>query len=174
MRNQIAAAERMGLRAETINSDNTDQWEEVTKAVGHDEVDILLISPERLANEQFRFEVLAEIGSRISLLVIDEAHCISDWGHDFRPHYRLIERIARELPPNLRLLGTTATANDRVVEDLETVLGPDLDISRGDLSRPSLVLQTIRLPSQAARLAWPSGTGAEALGTRNHLHPHDT
>ena len=154
MRNQIAAAERMGLRAETINSDNTDQWEEVTKAVGQDEVDILLISPERLANEQFRFEVLAEIGNRISLLVIDEAHCISDWGHDFRPHYRLIERIARELPPNLRLLGTTATANDRVVEDLETVLGPDLEISRGDLSRPSLVLQTIRLPSQAARLAW--------------------
>ena len=154
MRNQIAAAERMGLRAETINSDNTDQWEEVTKAVGQDEVDILLISPERLANEQFRFEVLAEIGSSISLLVIDEAHCISDWGHDFRPHYRLIERIARELPPNLRLLGTTATANDRVVEDLETVLGPELEISRGDLSRPSLVLQTICLPSQAARLAW--------------------
>ena len=154
MRNQIAAAERMGLRAETINSDNRDQWEEVTRAVAHDAVDILLISPERLANEQFRFEVLAEIGSRISLLVIDEAHCISDWGHDFRPHYRLIERIVRDLPSNLRLLGTTATANDRVVEDLETALGPDLDISRGDLSRPSLALQTIRLPSQAARLAW--------------------
>ena len=154
MRNQITAAERMGLRAETINSDNKDQWEEVTRAVAQDAVDILLISPERLANEKFRSEVLAEIASRISLLVIDEAHCISDWGHDFRPDYRLIERIARDLPPNLRLLGTTATANDRVVADLETALGPDLDISRGDLSRPSLALQTIRMPSQAARLAW--------------------
>ncbi|MCU1245362.1 MAG: ATP-dependent helicase RecQ, partial [Acidobacteria bacterium] len=86
--------------------------------------------------------------------VIDEAHCISDWGHDFRPHYRLIERIARTLPPNVRLLATTATANDRVMQDLETVLGPDLRIVRGDLARPSLVLATIRLRSQAERLAW--------------------
>ncbi len=86
--------------------------------------------------------------------MIDEAHCISDWGHDFRPHYRLLERIARTLPPNLRLLATTATANDRVMKDLSEVLGPQLEISRGDLNRPSLRLQTIRLPDQAERLAW--------------------
>jgi ATP-dependent DNA helicase RecQ len=118
------------------------------------EVDVLLISPERLANERFRTEVLARVAGRIALLVIDEAHCISDWGHDFRPHYRLLERIVRTLPQNLRLVATTATANNRVMDDLTTVLGPNLSVSRGDLNRPSLTLQTMRLHSQAERLAW--------------------
>ncbi len=154
MRNQIAAAERMGVRAVTINSDNTEDWANVEASIQRNEVDILLISPERLANERFRTEVLAGVAGRIALLVIDEAHCISDWGHDFRPHYRLIERIVRTLPPNLRLLATTATANNRVMEDLKAVLGPNLSVSRGDLNRPSLMLQTMRLPSQAERLAW--------------------
>ena len=98
--------------------------------------------------------MLERVAARVSLLVIDEAHCISDWGHDFRPHYRLLERIVRALPPNVRLLATTATANNRVMADLEAVLGPDLAISRGDLNRPSLLLQTIRLRTQAERLAW--------------------
>jgi ATP-dependent DNA helicase RecQ len=151
MRNQIAAAERMGIRAATIHSDNWEQWQEVEGAMRRNEGDILLISPERFANERFRNEVLAEIAERIALLVIDEAHCISDWGHDFRPHYRLIERIVGTLPANLRLLATTATANDRVMADLASVLGPDLEVARGDLNRPSLTLQTIRLPSQAER-----------------------
>jgi len=154
MRNQIAAAERMGVRALTIHSDNQPEWRDVEARLERDEADILLISPERLANEHFRSDVLARLAGRISLLVIDEAHCISDWGHDFRPHYRLIERIARTLPPNLRLLATTATANARVMSDLEQVLGPGLTVSRGDLNRPSLRLQTIRLPSEAERLAW--------------------
>ena len=154
MRNQIAAAERMGIRAVRITSDNREHWEDVEERLQRNEVDILLISPERLGNERFRDEVLAEIAERIALLVIDEAHCISDWGHDFRPHYRLIERIARTLPPNLRLLATTATANNRVMDDLRAVLGPDLEVSRGDLGRPSLLLQTIRLPRQSERLAW--------------------
>lgn len=154
MRNQIAAAKRMGLRAATINSDNLDDWTDVEAKLGRDEIDILLISPERLANDRFRTQVLAAIAERISMLVIDEAHCISDWGHDFRPHYRLLERIVRTLPPNLRLLATTATANNRVMDDLAAVLGPNLEVSRGDLNRTSLTLQTIRLPSQAERLAW--------------------
>lgn len=154
MRNQIAAAERMGVRAATINSDNTDDWTAVEARLAKGEVDILLISPERLANERFRTQVLAGIAGQISLLVIDEAHCISDWGHDFRPHYRLLERIVKTLPPNLRLLATTATANNRVMDDLSAVLGPKLNVSRGDLNRTSLTLQTIRLPSQAERLAW--------------------
>ncbi len=158
MRNQIAAAERMGVRARRITSDNVDEWSEVEELLVRDEVDILLIAPERLANERFRDEVLFPIAGRISLLVIDEAHCISDWGHDFRPDYRLIERIARTLPPNLRLLATTATANDRVMSDLRDVLGPDLAVARGSLARPSLALQTIRLPSQAERLAWLAET----------------
>ena len=154
MRNQILAAERMGIRAETINSNNRERWSEVEETVRRDETDILIISPERLANERFFREVLATVANRVALLVIDEAHCISDWGHDFRPHYRLIERIVRTLPPNLRLLATTATANDRVMTDLKDILGPNLEVSRGDLSRPSLNLQTIRLPSQSERLAW--------------------
>ena len=154
MRNQIAAAQRMGVRAATINSDNVEEWTAVEARLARGEIDILLISPERLANERFRAQVLAGIGARISLLVIDEAHCISDWGHDFRPHYRSLERIVRALPPNLRLLATTATANDRVMDDLAAVLGPGLAVSRGNLNRTSLSLQTIRLPSQAERLAW--------------------
>ena len=154
MRNQIAAAERMGVRAATINSANQDEWAGIEAAILRNEVDILLISPERLANERFRTEVLAQIAARISLLVVDEAHCISDWGHDFRPHYRLLERVVRAIPPNLRLLATTATANNRVMDDLRIVLGPGLEVSQGDLNRPSLLLQTIRLPSQAERLAW--------------------
>jgi len=154
MRNQISAAERMGVRAATINSDNQDKWKTVEAKLRRNEVDILLIAPEKLGNDWFNTEVLAGIAGQISLMVIDEAHCISDWGHDFRPHYRLLERIARTLPANLRLLATTATANDRVMEDLVAVLGPNMKVLRGDLNRGSLTLQTMRLPSQAARMAW--------------------
>ena len=154
MRNQVAAAERMGVRACRITSDNQDDWPAAEQRLRRGDVDVLLISPERLGNERFRTEVLADVAEHIALLVIDEAHCISDWGHDFRPHYRLIERIARTLPANLRLLATTATANNRVMEDLRAVLGPDLAVQQGDLNRPSLMLQTVRLPQQAERLAW--------------------
>ncbi|MFC0168172.1 RecQ family ATP-dependent DNA helicase [Pseudoduganella danionis] len=154
MRNQIAAAERMGVRAATINSDNQDEWKAVEAKLRRNEVDILLIAPEKLGNDWFNTEVLAGIAGQISLMVIDEAHCISDWGHDFRPHYRLLERIARTLPANLRLLATTATANNRVMEDLVAVLGPNMKVLRGDLNRDSLTLQTMRLPSQAVRMAW--------------------
>jgi ATP-dependent DNA helicase RecQ len=164
MRNQIAAAERMGVRAATINSDNQNEWTEVEDSLTRDEVDILLISPERLANDRFRTEILADIAARISLLVVDEAHCISDWGHDFRPHYRSLERIVRILPRNLRLLATTATANNRVMNDLAGVLGPDLQVLRGDLNRTSLSLQTIVLPNQAQRLAWMAGQLATLHG----------
>lgn len=154
MRNQIPAAERMGVRAVTINSDNQNEWANIEAVIQRNEADILLISPERLANERFSTGVLAEVAGRIALLVIDEAHCISDWGHDFRPHYRLLERIVHTLPRNLRLLATTATANNRVMDDLQTVLGPNLNVLRGELHRPSLLLQTLRLPSQVERLAW--------------------
>jgi ATP-dependent DNA helicase RecQ len=154
MRNQIAAAERMGVRAATINSDNREQWPEIEEAFARDQVDILMVSPERFGNDHFHTRVLARVAARVSLLVVDEAHCISDWGHDFRPDYRRIERLVGTLPPNLRLLATTATANNRVMADLAHALGPDLAVSRGDLNRSSLTLQTIRLPSQAERMAW--------------------
>ncbi len=154
MRNQIAAADRMGVRAVTLHSENRADWPAIEARIVADDVDIILISPERLAKESFQSDVLGAIAQRIALLVIDEAHCISDWGHDFRPEYRLIARMIRTLPANLRLLATTATANARVLRDLTEVLGPDIAISRGDLDRPSLTLQTIRLPGQAERLAW--------------------
>ena len=154
MRNQITAAARMGACARTIHSENHEEWHEVEDALARNIVDILLISPERLANEHFHAKVLGPAAERISLLVVDEAHCISDWGHDFRPHYRFIERMMRALPRNLRVLATTATANNRVLADLQTILGPNLTVSRGELSRPSLLLQTMRMPSQAARMAW--------------------
>jgi ATP-dependent DNA helicase RecQ len=154
MRNQLEAAERMKVRAVTINSVNESEWDEAEAAIRRNEVDVIVISPERLANDRFRTGVLSRIAAKISMLVIDEAHCISDWGHDFRPHYRMLERTVRNLPPNVRLLGTTATANERVMGDLRNILGPNLEISRGDLNRPSLFLQTLRLSSQEERLAW--------------------
>lgn len=154
MRDQIAAAERMGLRAAAIHSDNAEDWEAVETAMARGDIDVLLIAPERLANPRFQEQVLAKLAGRLSLLVVDEAHCISDWGHDFRPHYRLLERFLRRAPADLRLLATTATASDRVTRDLAEVLGPGLSVTRGDLERPSLTLQTIRLESAAERLAW--------------------
>jgi ATP-dependent DNA helicase RecQ len=154
MRNQIDAATRMGVNAETINSTNEDDWRRVADRVRANGVDVLLISPERLANVEFQHAVLDPIASRVGMVVIDEAHCISDWGHDFRPHYRQVERLLRRLPARSRLLATTATANNRVIADLREVLGGDLTISRGDLARPSLTLQAIALPDRAERLAW--------------------
>ena len=155
MRNQIAAGRRMGIRAETIHSGiRGDELKNVQERIQRAEFDILLVSPERLANEWFRENVLAKVSANVSLLVIDEAHCISDWGHDFRPDYRRIERIIRTLPPNLRILATTATANKRVQEDLKDVLGGNLYIQRGSLIRTSLALQTIQFPTRVERLAW--------------------
>jgi ATP-dependent DNA helicase RecQ len=154
MRNQILAAERIGIRAATINSSNREEWTSVQTRLEADEVDILLISPEKLANEDFREQMLLPIANRIGCFVVDEAHCISDWGHDFRPDYRRITRILQALPQNIPVLATTATANNRVVNDITEQLGPNLRVLRGPLTRESLQLQNIQLPSQAARLAW--------------------
>ena len=153
MRNQIESAKRLGIIAETMNSTNHDDWQAVTQRILNNQIDCLLISPERLANDSFIETVLQPIADRIALMVIDEAHCISDWGHDFRPDYRRIVNILRQLPSNTPVLGTTATANNRVVEDIQTQLG-DIQIHRGPLIRESLALQTMVLPDQASRLAW--------------------
>ncbi len=153
MRNQIEAAGRLGIRAATINSSNQGQWEAVRGQVVAGEIDALLISPERLSNDRFMAEVLEPISGNIGLLVVDEAHCISDWGHDFRPDYRRIVNIVRGLPPGMPVLGTTATANDRVVRDIHEQLG-DIVIQRGPLMRESLRLQAMTLHDPAERLAW--------------------
>jgi ATP-dependent DNA helicase RecQ len=154
MRDQIRMAEALGIRAMRMDSTNSGSWDGVEAALAADEVDVLLVSPERLANERFRTQTLASIPREIGLFVVDEAHCISDWGHDFRPDYRRIRRITQALPPNVPLLATTATANDRVIGDIEEQLGPDLVVIRGRLGRDSLHLQVIALDDQAERLAW--------------------
>jgi ATP-dependent DNA helicase RecQ len=154
MRNQIEAARRIGVRAETINSSNPDEWQQIEASLVRDQIDVLLVSPERLANDDFINRCLLPVAARIGLFVVDEAHCISDWGHDFRPDYQRIVRILRALPPNIPILATTATANDRVVEDVVTQLGPDLHLIRGPLARTSLRLQTIPAVTKGSRLAW--------------------
>ncbi len=154
MRNQIEAAGRIGIHAVTINSANTDEWPAVEARLRQNAVDVLLISPERLANADFRTRVLAHVASRVGLFVVEEAHCISDWGHDFRPDYLRLKRILEALPRNLPVLATTATANDRVVEDVQAQLGASVAPVRGPLVRRSLRLQTLDLPSPAARMAW--------------------
>src|SRR4051794_41366416 len=123
MRNQIAAAERAGIRAVTINSTNTESWEPIHDAIRAGEVDVLLVSPERLNNPGFRDEVLPRLAATAGLLVVDEAHCISDWGHDFRPDYRRIRTLLADLPDGIPVLATTATANARVTDDVAEQLG---------------------------------------------------
>ncbi len=154
MRNQLEAAARIGVRAATINSTNPDDWSGIEEDLRADRLDILLVSPERLANDTFREQVLAYIAERVGLFVVDEAHCISDWGHDFRPDYRRIVRVLRALPANIPVLATTATANDRVVDDVISQLGKDIGLVRGPLVRESLKLQNITMASPAARMAW--------------------
>ena len=154
MRNQIEAANRLNLRALTVNSTNRDDWHHVRDELLGDRVDLLLISPERLANDEFVTGTLQPIAARIGLLVIDEAHCISDWGHDFRPDYRRIGQVLSRLPGNIAVLATTATANRRVQRDVAAQLGDAVDVQRGPLMRESLALQNMSLPGPAERLAW--------------------
>jgi len=158
MRNQIAAAERLGLRAHTINSTNRDEWDDVRDRLAAGTIDLLLISPERLSNPRFREEMLPLFAASVGLLVIDEAHCISDWGHDFRPDYRRVKDMLDALAPDVAVLGTTATANDRVVDDVVAQLASGdrepLRTYRGPLARASLRLEVLELPRPAERLAW--------------------
>ena len=154
MRNQIAAADRLGLRAFTINSSNRETWAAARAALDAGDVDVLLISPERLRNEEFATQILPAIHGGIGLFVVDEAHCISDWGHDFRPDYRRLRRLIANLPPRTPLLATTATANNRVVADVAEQLGGDVTVIRGPLARSSLRLQAVHLRDGADRLAW--------------------
>ena len=159
MRNQIAAAQRLGIRAHTVNSTNRDAWDEISALLDADAVDLLLISPERLNNPKFRAEMLPAFAQRVGLLVVDEAHCISDWGHDFRPDYRRIAEMLERLPAGVGVLCTTATANDRVVADVEEQLrtghsAAQLVAYRGPLGRSSLRFEVVELPGQADRLAW--------------------
>ena len=165
MRDQVAAARRAGINAVTINSANAAQWDEVEAQVRAGDVDVLLVSPERLNNPIFRDEVLPHLAASAGLVVVDEAHCISDWGHDFRPDYRRIRTLLAELPPRTPVLATTATANQRVTDDVAEQLAggapgeraPEVLVLRGTLERDSLHLGALLLPDAATRLAWLTG-----------------
>src|SRR3954451_5131192 len=154
MRNQIAAAERAGIQAVTVNSSNVEQWQEVYDDVERGAVDVLLVSPERLNNPGFRDALLPQLAASAGLVVVDEAHCISDWGHDFRPDYRRIRTLLADLPAGTPVLATTATANARVTADVAEQLGDDTLVLRGSLDRDSLHLSVLQLPSAAHRLGW--------------------
>jgi ATP-dependent DNA helicase RecQ len=168
MRDQVDAARRAGLRAVTMNSANADEWAEVTAALAADEVDLLLVSPERLNNPRFRDEQLPRLAEATGLLVVDEAHCISDWGHDFRPDYRRIRDLLAELPAGRPVLATTATANARVVDDVVEQLGAGgapVRTVRGSLARDSLRLGVLPLPTADARLGWLAARLGELPGS---------
>ncbi len=157
MRDQVDAARRAGLRAVTVNSANAEEWSGVSAALAADEVDLLLVSPERLTNPRFREEQLPRLAAATGLLVVDEAHCISDWGHDFRPDYRRIRDLLTTLPAGRPVLATTATANQRVVDDVAEQLGAGgapVRTVRGSLARDSLRLGVLALPTADARLGW--------------------
>jgi ATP-dependent DNA helicase RecQ len=156
MRNQVAAAERAGIHARTINSANPEEWDEITGGIRAGTVDVLLISPERLNNPDFRDIILPRLAATTGLLVVDEAHCVSDWGHDFRPDYRRLRTFLAGLAPDTPVLATTATANARVVTDVAEQLDPagDALVLRGALDRESLRLAVAALPTPAHRLAW--------------------
>jgi ATP-dependent DNA helicase RecQ len=168
MRDQVEAARRAGLRAVTMNSANADEWAAVTAALAAGEVDLLLVSPERLNNPRFRDEQLPRLAEATGLLVVDEAHCISDWGHDFRPDYRRIRDLLATLPPGRPVLATTATANQRVVDDVVEQLGAGgapVRTVRGSLARASLRLGVLPLPTPEARLGWLTARLGELPGS---------
>ncbi|GAB4584069.1 RecQ family ATP-dependent DNA helicase [Nocardia sp. IFM 10818] len=156
MRNQVAAAERAGVVAATINSGNVTEWDEIHARVAAGDVDVLLVSPERLNNPDFRDSVLPKLAADAGLVVIDEAHCVSDWGHDFRPDYRRIRTLIADLGSDVPVLATTATANDRVVTDVATQIGTDTLVLRGTLDRESLHLSVVKIPDAVQRTAWLS------------------
>ncbi|MFI6758748.1 DEAD/DEAH box helicase [Micromonospora sp. NPDC050417] len=162
MRNQVEAAARAGIQARTINSANLDEWDEIAAEIQAGTVDVLLISPERLNNPDFRDSVLPRLAATTGLLVVDEAHCVSDWGHDFRPDYRRLRTFLAGLPERTPVLATTATANQRVTDDVAEQLNTgnaqgdvgDALVLRGPLDRASLRLAVLDLPSAAHRLGW--------------------
>ena len=169
MRNQVEAAQRAGIRARTINSANTTEWEALYAEVAAGEADVLLVSPERLNNPSFRDQVLPELSRSAGLVVIDEAHCISDWGHDFRPDYRRLRTLLGELPAGIPVLATTATANARVTRDVAEQLGTggrgETLVLRGPLDRDSLRLGVVTLATAHQRLGWLAARLGELPGS---------
>lgn len=154
MRDQVVAAQRAGLRAATLNSSNVDDWARTEEQLRSGQIDVLLVSPERLANPSFGRRVLDGLTGRLGLLVVDEAHAVSDWGHDFRPDYRRVADTIANLNPQTPVLATTATANERVCIDVATQLGDQPLVLRGPLARKSLELSVVAGLTPLQRYAW--------------------
>src|SRR2546421_1125215 len=175
MRNQVEAAKGAGILARTINSANTTEWDALYAEVAAGQADVLLVSPERLNNPSFRDQVLPELSRSAGLVVIDEAHCISDWGHDFRPDYRRLRTLLGELPAGIPVLATTATANARVTRDVAEQLGTggrgETLVLRGPLDRDSLRLAVVTLPTAHQRLRWPAPPPRGPPGARPVFRP---
>lgn len=165
MRNQIETAQKIGVRAVAINSANEDEWKEIESVLINGECEILLIAPERLSNAEFVNRIIPSIKDGPNMIVVDEAHCISDWGHDFRPDYSKIVKIIMTLAPNIPVIATTATANNRVVNDIKIQLGDNLKIIKGPLMRKSLNIQVVRLQTQTERMAWLAENISKINGT---------
>ncbi|MCY4000870.1 MAG: RecQ family ATP-dependent DNA helicase [Bacteroidetes bacterium] len=163
MRNQETAAFHLGLNARRMTGDNREEWNDIHEELRDDQVDILMITPERLANEMFLSKTLPTVASGLGMLIIDEAHCISDWGHDFRPDYLRIRRVQKMVPRGSAIVATTATANNRVVEDVRDQLGGNIQVSRGSLVRRSLQLHNFHMPKPSTRLAWMAWAIADHL-----------
>lgn len=152
MDNQLESTKMFNLQSATINSSTNIDFSEVYNRIDNNQIDILFVAPERLEDEEFRNRVLNK--ATIGMLVIDEAHCISDWGHDFRPDYRRIKVVLKDLPTTTHLLATTATANDRVIDDIKKQLGDNIFVLRGSLTRESLYIQILDMREEELRLAW--------------------
>lgn len=153
MDNQIEAAQKVNLKCDVLNSTVKERKSEIIQNLVDGTLDLVLITPETLFTADIKNKIVdGEI--KIGLMVIDEAHCISDWGHDFRLKYMRLKNVIQYLPANVPLLATTATANDRVVNDLKKQLGGDVFVSRGPLSRESLSIQILNIQNKIDRYAW--------------------
>ena len=164
MRDQISAAAKSGLRAASINSTNAGDWDAVFDDIAADRLDVLLVSPERLGHAGFARR-LPGLVAAAGLVVIDEAHCISDWGFDFRPDYQRLAKTLVGISADTPVLATTATANQRVTSDIARQLGPHPRTLRGSLARSSLRLAVVPGLTSLQRHAWVADALDEFAGS---------
>jgi ATP-dependent DNA helicase RecQ len=173
MRDQIKSLKEKGIKVGLINSGQTDEENDLTiQNAINNKLKILYIAPERQENSVWQEAVLK---MNISFVVIDEAHCISTWGHDFRPAFKRIVNLTKLLPSNIPVLATTATATVSVANDIKNQIGGDIELIRGDLLRENLKLNVIHVESEEDKMAWISnylkkvkGNGIIYTGTRSN------
>ena len=173
MRDQVKNLRSRGIEAAAINSEEPPEVnEETLRRAARGELSLLYIAPERLGNTKW-VETITEMKSNVSMIVVDEAHCISVWGHDFRPDYRRIINLVKSLPNNVPILTTTATATKRTEEDILRQIGDTMTVIRGNLMRENFELFVSKVKSEDEKLKWLAqhipqmeGTGIIYAGTR--------